>query len=74
MFYGCEGYPECDFMSWQRPSDKKCPKCGGIMLIKGNKLVCANEECGYILDTAKCVVLLFDLVIYVWRGVKNDAL
>ena len=38
---------------WQRPSDKKCPKCGGIMLIKGNKLVCANEECGYILDTAK---------------------
>ena len=53
MFYGCEGYPECDFMSWQRPSDKKCPKCGGIMLIKGNKLVCANEECGYILDTAK---------------------
>ena len=53
MFYGCEGYPECDFMSWQRPSDKKCPKCGGIMLIKGNKLVCANEECGYILDAAK---------------------
>ena len=28
MFYGCEGYPECDFMTWQRPSDKKCPKCG----------------------------------------------
>ena len=52
-YYGCEDNPECDFMSWQRPSDKKCPKCGGIMLIKGNKLVCANEECGYILDTAK---------------------
>ena len=52
-YYGCIDNPECDFMSWQRPSDKKCPKCGGIMLIKGNKLVCANEECGYILDTAK---------------------
>ena len=52
-YFGCEDNPECDFMSWQRPSDKKCPKCGGIMLIKGNKLVCANEECGYILDTAK---------------------
>ena len=48
MFYGCEGYPECDFMTWQRPSDKKCPKCGGYMLIKGNKLVCGDENCGYV--------------------------
>lgn len=55
MFYGCEGYPECDFMTWQRPSDKKCPKCGGYMLIKGNKLVCGDENCGYILDDAKNV-------------------
>lgn len=53
MFYGCEGYPECDFMTWQRPSDKKCPKCGGYMLIKGNKLVCGDENCGYILDDTK---------------------
>ena len=51
MFYGCEGYPECEFMTWQRPSDKKCPKCGSYMLIKGNKLVCGDEKCGYILDT-----------------------
>lgn len=55
MFYGCEGYPECDFMTWQRPSDKKCPKCGGYMLIKGNKLVCSDENCGYILDDTKNV-------------------
>lgn len=55
MFYGCEGYPECDFMTWQRPSDKKCPKCGGYMLIKGNKLVCGDENCGYILDDTKNV-------------------
>ena len=55
MFYGCEGYPECDFMTWQRPSDKKCPKCGGYMLIKGNKLVCGDESCGYILDDMKNV-------------------
>ena len=48
MFYGCEGYPECDFVSWQRPSDKKCPKCGGYMIEKGNKLVCADETCGYV--------------------------
>ena len=48
MFYGCEGYPECDFVSWQKPSAKKCPKCGGYMIEKGSKLVCANETCGYV--------------------------
>lgn len=48
MFYGCEGYPECDFVSWQKPSDKKCQKCGGYMVEKGNKLVCADETCGYV--------------------------
>ena len=47
-YYGCEGYPECDFMSWQKPSEKKCPKCGGYMLEKGNKLVCADEQCVYV--------------------------
>ncbi len=47
-FYGCDGYPDCDFVSWQRPSEKKCPKCGGYMVEKGNKLVCANETCGYV--------------------------
>ena len=33
-YYGCEHNPECDFMTWQKPSDKKCPKCGGYMLEK----------------------------------------
>ena len=47
-YYGCMGNPECDFMSWQKPSDKKCPKCGGMMLVKGNKLVCENRDCGYM--------------------------
>ena len=47
-FYGCDGYPDCDFVSWQRPSEKKCPKCGGYMVEKGNKLVCADETCGYV--------------------------
>ena len=47
-YYGCENNPECDFMSWQKPSEKKCPKCGGYMLEKGNKLVCADEQCGYV--------------------------
>ena len=47
-FYGCDGYPDCDFVSWQRPSEKKCPKCGGYMIEKGSKLVCADETCGYV--------------------------
>lgn len=47
-YYGCENNPECEFMSWQKPSKEKCPECGGYMLEKGNKLVCANEKCGYV--------------------------
>ena len=47
-YYGCEDNPECGFMSWQKPSAKKCPECGGYMVEKGNKLVCANEKCGYV--------------------------
>ena len=47
-YYGCENNPDCDFMSWQKPSKEKCPKCGGLMVEKGNKLLCINEACGYI--------------------------
>ena len=46
-FYGCEDYPDCDFMSWQKPVSKKCPRCGSYMVIRGKKLVCADPECGY---------------------------
>ncbi len=46
-YYGCEDNPNCDFMSWQKPSKEKCPECGGILLEKGNKLACINEQCGY---------------------------
>nr|WP_027872316.1 type I DNA topoisomerase [[Eubacterium] cellulosolvens] len=47
-YYGCENNPDCDFMSWQKPTKDKCPKCGSYMLEKGNKIVCANKECGYV--------------------------
>ena len=47
-YYGCENNPECEFMSWQKPSKEKCPECGGYMVEKGNRLVCANKECGYV--------------------------
>lgn len=49
-YFGCENSPECDFMSWQKPSKEKCPECGGYMVEKGNKLVCADEKCGYVMQ------------------------
>lgn len=47
-YYGCENNPECEFMSWAKPVEKKCPDCGGYMVEKGSKLVCADAQCGYV--------------------------
>ena len=47
-YYGCEDNPECEFMSWQKPSVKKCPKCGKYMVERGNKLQCSDNQCGYV--------------------------
>ena len=52
-YYGCIDNPECDFMVWQKPSDKKCERCGSIMLYKGNKLVCSDENCGFVTNVPK---------------------
>ena len=52
-YYGCENNPECNFMSWQKPSKEKCPECGGYMVEKGNKLACADEKCGYVKNLKK---------------------
>ena len=51
-FYGCEKYPECDFVSWERPVSERCPKCGSYMTLKTNRKgenwhLCANEQCRY---------------------------
>ncbi|NLU10922.1 MAG: type I DNA topoisomerase [Tepidanaerobacter acetatoxydans] len=50
-FYGCSNYPNCKFVSWNKPSDEPCPKCGALMVIKktknGEHKVCTNKECGY---------------------------
>lgn len=47
-YYGCEDNPNCDFMTWQRPSGKVCGRCGDALVIKGSKLVCNNPQCGYM--------------------------
>lgn len=46
-YYGCEGYPDCNFMSWQKPSTQKCPNCGGPMVEKGHKIACMDNQCGF---------------------------
>lgn len=52
-FFGCSRYPECDFVTWDRPSAVKCHACGGLMVEKNGvgknikSLRCINEECGY---------------------------
>lgn len=52
-YFGCIGNPECDFMVWDKPAREKCPECGGLMLEKGNKCVCTNENCGHIQNKTK---------------------
>lgn len=46
-YFGCMDNPDCDFMSWAKPTEQKCPDCGAYMVEKGNKLLCSNETCGY---------------------------
>jgi len=52
-YFGCEDNPECDFMSWQKPLEEKCPECGEYLLEKGNKAVCSNQNCGYIANISR---------------------
>jgi DNA topoisomerase-1 len=52
-YFGCEDNPNCEFMSWQKPSDQKCPKCGKFMIEKGNKLCCSDEQCGFVENMKK---------------------
>lgn len=49
-YFGCEDNPNCDFMVWQRPSSKKCPVCGNVLVHKGNKLACVDKQCGHVED------------------------
>ena len=49
-YYGCIDNPNCDYMVWQKPSGEKCPRCGEMLLEKGSRLVCPDEQCGYVLS------------------------
>ena len=52
-YFGCENNPDCDFMTWQKPSVEKCPDCGGVLVEKGSKLVCLDENCGFVKSMKK---------------------
>lgn len=50
LFYGCSEYPECDQVFWYKPTNKKCPLCGSLLLhhkLKNSTLSCSNNECKY---------------------------
>ena len=47
-FFGCDNWPDCDFMTWDKPTEQKCPKCGkSLFKGKGGVLACLDEKCGY---------------------------
>lgn len=50
-YYGCINNPDCDFMSWAKPTKEKCPQCGNYTVIKGSKIICANPQCGCLLES-----------------------
>lgn len=51
VFYGCDKYPECDFVLWNEPTGETCPTCGSLLvkkvLKKGTVISCSNIKCGY---------------------------
>ena len=55
-FYGCVNYPKCDFTLWNKPIEEPCPKCKWPVLTEkitkrhGRQLICANEECDFVMD------------------------
>ena len=50
IFYGCSGYPDCKFMSWDLPTGEKCPECGGYLVKVGKKIKCSAKSCKYEKD------------------------
>ena len=47
-FFGCETWPGCNFMTWDKPTDEICPQCGkSLFKGKGGMLSCLDEKCGY---------------------------
>ena len=50
VFFGCEKYPECDFSTWDTPTEEKCEKCGKTLFRRKGSLVCLSDGCGFEKD------------------------
>ena len=55
LFFGCDNYPKCDYISWDLPLDEKCPMCGFNLFKKfpakgGTQIICNNKGCTYVKD------------------------
>ena len=50
IFYSCERYPDCKFMSWDIPTGERCPKCNSPLVHKGKRIICSSNECDYKVD------------------------
>nr|MBO4518176.1 topoisomerase DNA-binding C4 zinc finger domain-containing protein [Clostridia bacterium] len=48
IFYGCSGYPNCNFMSWDIPTGEKCPDCGAYLIKVGKTVKCSSKSCKYV--------------------------
>ncbi len=53
VYYGCENYPKCEFMTWDEPVPQTCEKCGATLFKKGSRLYCAKEGCGFETQVTK---------------------
>ncbi len=49
IYFGCTGYPECKFLSWDVPTGDKCPECGKYLIRKGGQIKCSSKDCNYSL-------------------------
>lgn len=50
IYFGCTGYPDCKFLSWDVPTGDKCPKCGKFLIRKNDKIKCSSKDCDYEID------------------------
>ena len=54
LFYGCSNYPDCNFMTWDKPTGETCPKCGKALFKgKGGVVTCGNSDCDYSFKPAR---------------------
>ena len=53
-FYGCDNWPKCDFVTWDKPTGDVCPQCGkALFKQRGGMIACLNEGCGYTAKASK---------------------